>query len=32
MILCDGYGTQLGELAIGQNLKVAFHALERIQL
>jgi DNA-directed RNA polymerase subunit beta len=24
MILCDGYGTQLGELAIGQNLKVAF--------
>ena len=24
MILCDGYGTELGELAIGQNLKVAF--------
>ncbi len=24
MILCDGYGTQLGELAIGQNPKVAF--------
>ena len=24
MILCDGYGTQQGELALGQNLKVAF--------
>ncbi|HKK79151.1 MAG TPA: DNA-directed RNA polymerase subunit beta, partial [Phaeodactylibacter sp.] len=23
-ILCDGYATQLGELALGQNLKVAF--------
>ncbi len=24
MILCDGYATQLGELALGQNLRVAF--------
>ena len=24
MILCDGYATQQGELALGQNLKVAF--------
>jgi DNA-directed RNA polymerase subunit beta len=24
MILCDGYATQKGELALGQNLKVAF--------
>ncbi len=24
MILCDGYATELGELALGQNLKVAF--------
>ena len=24
MILCDGYATQLGELALGQNMKVAF--------
>ena len=23
-VLCDGYATQLGELALGQNLKVAF--------
>ena len=24
MILCDGYATEKGELALGQNLKVAF--------
>ena len=26
-VLCEGYATQNGELALGRNLKVAFHAM-----
>ena len=31
-VLADGPSTDLGELALGQNVLVAFHALERLQL
>jgi DNA-directed RNA polymerase subunit beta len=31
-ILCDGFATELGELALGSNLDSSVHAMERIQL
>ena len=31
-ILADGPSIDLGELALGQNMRIAFHALERLQL
>ena len=31
-VIADGPSTQLGELALGKNVTVAFHAMARIQL
>ena len=31
-IIADGPSVDLGELALGQNMRIAFYALERLQL